>query len=194
VINNSGQPGSAPSVRIRGFGSVNGNRSPLYVIDGIPIDNTNSGVDGEGINPLNSINPSDVKSINVLTDAVATAIYGSRGANGVVVITTKTGEGKKPFVEVDLKYGTNKKILPRHQVITSPEEYLGLSWESLYNNFNYGDLAQKGGLHDDAAATDFTNKYLFSIYGLSPNYNIWNGDPADIVYTETRTVHPGLAR
>ncbi len=194
VITNSGQPGSAPTVRIRGFGSVNGNRSPLYVVDGVPIDNTNSDVSGEGINPLNSINPDDVKSINVLSDAVATAIYGSRGANGVVVITTKSGEGKKPFVEVNFKYGTNKQIIPRHQVITSPEEYLGLAWESLYNNINYGDLAVAGGVHDDATSSNLTNNNIFGQVGLSPNYDIWKGDPADLVDPKTRKVKPGVER
>src|SRR5699024_3133104 len=190
VINNSGQPGSSPTVRIRGFGSVNGNRSPLYVVDGVPIDNTNSDVSGEGINPLNSINPSDVKSISVLTDAVATAIYGSRGANGVVVITTKTGEGKKPFVEVDFKYGTNKKILPRHQVITSPEEYIGLAWESLYNQGVYA------GGYDDQQAIDYANSTLFDPRsGIASIYNIWNtSDVSQLIDPKTRRVKPGIER
>ena len=90
VINTSGQPGTSATIRIRGIGSVNGNRAPLYVVDGVPY----SGA-------VNSINPADVATLTVLKDAAATSIYGSRGANGVIVITTKTGKGAKSFIEVD---------------------------------------------------------------------------------------------
>jgi TonB-dependent SusC/RagA subfamily outer membrane receptor len=76
VINTSGQPGEEATIRIRGFGSVNGNRDPLYVVDGVPFAGS-----------LNSINPSDIESTTVLKDAAATAIYGSRGANGVIMLT-----------------------------------------------------------------------------------------------------------
>ncbi|HWJ30266.1 MAG TPA: TonB-dependent receptor plug domain-containing protein, partial [Flavisolibacter sp.] len=81
VINTSGQPGTTATIRIRGIGSVNGNRNPLYVVDGVPYSGN-----------INAINPNDIASITVLKDAAATAIYGSRGANGVIVITTKTGK------------------------------------------------------------------------------------------------------
>lgn len=191
VINTSGQPGSAPTIRVRGFGSVNGNRDPLYVVDGIPIDNGNSGVGGQGINPLNAINPSDVKSINVLTDAVATAIYGSRGANGVVVITTKSGQGKKPFVEVDFKYGTNKQIIPRHQVIQSPETFIGLAWESLYNQRLYEEEMSP------EEAVKSANQILFAggDFGIASHYNIWDvKDGSDLINPETRRVRSGVQR
>lgn len=78
VITNSGQPGSNPEIRVRGFGSVSGNRAPLFVLDGVPFSGN-----------VASINPDDIESMNVLKDATSTAIYGSRGANGVVLITTK---------------------------------------------------------------------------------------------------------
>ncbi len=122
VINTSGQPGTVATIRIRGIGSVNGNRDPLYVVDGVPF---NGG--------LNTINPADIASTTVLKDAAATAIYGSRGANGVVVITTKSGRGKDGFIELDANIGTNRAILPRYNTIDSPEQYIGLSWEALYN-------------------------------------------------------------
>lgn len=83
-----GAPGSGVSVRIRGVGSIGAGSEPLYVIDGYPF--YNSG--GAGGNPLNFINPADIEKIDVLKDASATAIYGSRGANGVVMITTKRGK------------------------------------------------------------------------------------------------------
>jgi TonB-dependent starch-binding outer membrane protein SusC len=110
VTNGSGQPGAAASVRIRGITSINGTNEPLYIIDGVPISGDATGIAGSGqsisgsegfsstgksgntvSSPLSLINPSDIKSIDVLKDASATAIYGSRGANGVIIVTTKSG-------------------------------------------------------------------------------------------------------
>ncbi len=98
VQQNSGSPGSSTSIRIRGISSINGSNEPIYVIDGIIIDgNTGSDTD----NPLSSINPSDIESIDILKDASATAIYGSRAANGVIMITTKSGKEGKAKVTYD---------------------------------------------------------------------------------------------
>ena len=97
-----GSPGGGSSIRVRGATSVNAGNEPLYVIDGMPIDN--EGFAG-GRNPLNFINPADIESFTVLKDASATAIYGSRGANGVIVITTKKGKaGSRPRVNYDGYY------------------------------------------------------------------------------------------
>ncbi|WP_127139203.1 SusC/RagA family TonB-linked outer membrane protein [Flagellimonas oceanensis] len=97
ITNSGGQPDSAPNIRIRGGSSLTANNNPLIVIDGIPVDNTNpAGVN----NPLTLVNPNDVESVSILKDASATAIYGSRASNGVVIITTKkglTGEFKFNF-------------------------------------------------------------------------------------------------
>ncbi len=118
VTLNSGQPGASVSVRIRGVGSIQGSSEPLYVIDGVPIsgDSNNTGTSGRsiassndqnndmagsvGVSPLAALNPNDIESVNILKDASATAIYGSRGSNGVVIITTKrgkTGRGKLTY-------------------------------------------------------------------------------------------------
>ncbi|MBZ4191944.1 SusC/RagA family TonB-linked outer membrane protein [Niabella beijingensis] len=113
VVQNSGEPGGGISVNIRGVGSINGGNSPLYVVDGLPLDNS-SAVSGSGTNftgmktprnPLNSINPNDIASIEILKDASATAIYGSRGANGVVLITTKSGKSGALKVTYDVYAG-----------------------------------------------------------------------------------------
>jgi TonB-linked SusC/RagA family outer membrane protein len=93
------KPGSAPQVRIRGRRSFNASNEPLYVVDGIPI-----------VGGLNDINPQDITSMEVLKDASATAIYGSRGSNGVVLITTKRGNKGKTVVSLDSYYGVNKKL------------------------------------------------------------------------------------
>jgi TonB-linked SusC/RagA family outer membrane protein len=112
----SGQPGSKSNIRIRGTSSILGNLEPLYVIDGVPIStNTQNigAVSGPSMNPLESLNPSDVESIEILKDASATAIYGTRGANGVILISTKKGKYGKPIVNVN--YSTSIQQI-NHQI------------------------------------------------------------------------------
>ena len=105
----SGQPGGGVSIQIHGVSSISGSNSPLYVIDGVIMpDPGNPDADGShhtGINPLSSINPSEIQSIDVLKDASATAIYGSQATNGVIVITTKRGHDGTPRVNYDFNYG-----------------------------------------------------------------------------------------
>lgn len=103
-----GAPGSGSTIRIRGGSSLNASNDPLIVIDGVPIDNSNvSGV----ANPLNFINPNDIESFNVLKDASAAAIYGSRAANGVIIITTKKGKKGGPLkVNIDSRYALAQNI------------------------------------------------------------------------------------
>jgi iron complex outermembrane receptor protein len=95
IAANSGEPGAAQDIIIRGIGSLRSGTQPLYVVDGFLLDNSSTGVP---TNPLNFINPNDIESIDVLKDASATAVYGSRAANGVVVITTKKGKGKPQLI------------------------------------------------------------------------------------------------
>ncbi|MGO1245200.1 TonB-dependent receptor [Sphingobacterium sp. JB170] len=129
VVQSSGEPGGGISVNVRGVGSINGGNSPLYVVDGFPIDNSvtvgGTGANFTGMraarNPLNSINPSDIASIEVLKDASATAIYGSRGANGVVLITTKRGKSGDLKVDYDAYYGIQN--VQRGIDILNTEEY-----------------------------------------------------------------------
>ena len=116
VTQNSSKPGGGISVRIRGTGSVQSGAEPLYVIDGVPVYNNPNSVPGSGgegggqvsPNPLSSINPQDIESIEVLKDASATAIYGARGANGVVLITTKQGRGGETRVDFSSSLGTQR--------------------------------------------------------------------------------------
>lgn len=89
----TGEPGAAPQIRIRGIGSISAGVNPLYVVDGFPIDN------------IQSLNPNDIESLDILKDASATAIYGSRGSNGVVIINTKRGRSGKPILGFDSYYG-----------------------------------------------------------------------------------------
>ena len=175
VINGSGQPGSVASIRIRGYGSVNGSRTPLYVVDGIPFSGS-----------LNSINPNDIETTTILKDATATAIYGSRGANGVVLITTKRGKASESYIEVDVKTGINEQIIPRYDVVTSPEEYIGYVWEGIKNG------ARVRGEADPIA---FANANLFTGNYVDPGYNMWyvaNG--SELIDPTTSSVLPGVTR
>ncbi len=114
VTQASSEPGGGISIRIRGGSSINGNNEPLYVIDGFPVENdleaSSAGDAGRDrtvpFNPLSSLNPADIESIDILKDAAAASIYGARGANGVVIITTKRGAGAKPRVTIDAFAGT----------------------------------------------------------------------------------------
>jgi len=122
-----GQPGAGTSIRIRGASSLNSSNEPLYVIDGAPISNNTNNSIGVGatsasVNPLSTINPSDIESIEVLKDASATAIYGSRGANGVILITTKRGKQGAVKVTYDANYGLQK--LMRKIDVLSSEQYI----------------------------------------------------------------------
>ncbi|MCO6358657.1 SusC/RagA family TonB-linked outer membrane protein [Roseivirga pacifica] len=175
VINTSGQPGTTSTIRIRGFGSVNGNRNPLYVVDGVPFSGS-----------INSINPADIESTTVLKDATSTALYGARGANGVILITTKSGKANESNIEVDIKTGINDQMLPRQSVLTSPEEYIGLTWESLYN---------RGVATGEADPVAFANSTLFGGGGISAHYNMWNvADGGELIDPATGTVRPGVTR
>ena len=113
VIDNSGMPGVGARVRIRGNGSINANSEPLYVIDGLPAEQGSNSTDPKS-NPLMSVDPSEIQSIDVLKDASATAIYGARGANGVVLITTRRGQAGKSRVTLESSAGTQtiSKTIP----------------------------------------------------------------------------------
>jgi TonB-linked SusC/RagA family outer membrane protein len=130
VYQKSGEPGSAMSVKIRGISSISAGNDPLYVIDGMPVNNLSpvgpAGVAGVANNPnvrnpLNGINPADIESIEILKDASATAIYGSRGSNGVVLITTKKGSTDGLKINYNIQYGVSK---PSNSLdLLSGEEY-----------------------------------------------------------------------
>jgi TonB-dependent SusC/RagA subfamily outer membrane receptor len=109
ITNSSGQAGSAPSIRIRGNGSMNASNEPLYVIDGVPVVSGNIGQMSSYTystnNIMNSLNPEDIESISVLKDAAASSLYGSRAANGVILITTKKGKEGKPVVSLKASMG-----------------------------------------------------------------------------------------
>ena len=126
ITQSSGQPGTSASIRIRGIGSMSASNSPLYVVDGVPYD-------GE----VSAINPQDIESMTVLKDAAANAIYGARGANGVVLITTKKGASGAPQITVDAKWGSNKRGVPNYDVMTDPAMYYETAYRAMFNSKYY---------------------------------------------------------
>jgi iron complex outermembrane receptor protein len=118
ITSNGGAPGSGSTIRIRGGASLNASNDPLIVIDGVPIDN--NGISGAA-NPLALINPNDIESFNILKDASATAIYGSRASNGVIIITTKKGRSGKTKFNFSTQYSLS--TLPRQAEVLSPAEF-----------------------------------------------------------------------
>lgn len=131
TMNPSGQPGTSGNTRIRGIGSINASQTPLYIVDGVPVITTD--VSGYGSNPLAGINPDDVASVSVLKDAAATSIYGSRAANGVIIITTKQGKAGKVKIHFSMQQGVNKLTLKKDDLPLNTSEMIELLREGWVN-------------------------------------------------------------
>lgn len=139
VVSNSGDPGSGVDIRIRGAGSISGGNDPLYIVDGIPIistpyDNSSSSQNVARINPIADINPSDIERIDILKDANASAIYGARAANGVVVVTTKRGKTGRTDILLNTKF-TIQEAPPSIPVLNG-SQYKVMRLEALQNQGN----------------------------------------------------------
>ena len=124
MINTSGDPASRPTIRIRGISSINAGKDPLIVVDGAPF-----------YGSWTDINPADVASLTVLKDAASNALYGARGANGVIMITTKNAQKGKAVVTLDAKWGSNSRASRTYDVIDSPAQYYEVHYKSLLNYF-----------------------------------------------------------
>lgn len=149
-FSSTGQPGSEATVIIRGVGSVNASSAPLYVVDGVPYDGN-----------LSSINSSDIASVSVLKDAAAASLYGSRAANGVIMITTRQGNrNAKPSIEVAMKYGFSDRARPDYRQLDT-NQYFELYWEALRNfRLDQGDDATK--------AAEYASNNLVGRLGINP--------------------------
>jgi TonB-linked SusC/RagA family outer membrane protein len=171
VTSVDGTPGSPVAIRVRGVGTV-GNTQPLYVIDGIPVGRNSGNI----INPLSTINPNDIESISVLKDASASAVYGVRAANGVVLITTKRGQQGKPTISYDGYYGIQK--IPDLWSVMDVDQWTEITQEA-YDNYNDQNALTPADpsyrfLHPDVApGGDYTAEGLAS-RGL--DQDDWTGD------------------
>ena len=147
AISTTGQPGSSATIRIRGFGSMSASNAPLYVVDGVPFDGS-----------INTLNPNDIESMTVLKDAAASAIYGHRGANGVIIITTRRGTSADAQVTFEGRWGNNTRAVPNYNVMTDPDMYYETLYKALYNSRTV--LGQS-----EAQAHTYANNTLFSRTG-----------------------------
>ena len=156
--NASGQPGAtSPTIRIRGISSINAGSAPLYIVDGAPYDGD-----------LNNISAQDIESMTVLKDAASNALYGSRGANGVIVITTKKGKQGDAKVSFDAKWGGNTRATQDYNTISSPAQYYEMYYGALKGYFT-----NTLGLSDAAAHVQVNNAMVGNgSYGLG--YNVYN--------------------
>ena len=133
LTSSNGAPGSQASINIRGISSINAGNSPLIIVDGAPYSGD-----------LNNLNPNDVESMTVLKDAASNALYGARGANGVIIITTKNAKMGDATVTFDAKWGTNTNALRKYNVITNPAQYYEMHYNALYNRYvNEGMTAEQ---------------------------------------------------
>jgi len=175
VTTGSGAPGSDATIRIRGTGSVNGNRAPLYVVDGAPY-----------ASDISAINPSDIADITILKDAAATSIYGSRGSNGVILVTTKRGKAGTSNISVDVRTSINSLMLPQYSVITSPEEYIETTYSSLVN---------KGRIQGEANPNGWASDNLYgTVEGINNAYNIWDVPGNQLINQSTGRFNEGINR
>ncbi|CAL2091111.1 SusC/RagA family TonB-linked outer membrane protein [Tenacibaculum sp. 190524A02b] len=159
VIQSSGQPGSDPIIRIRGFGSINADSAPLIVLDGVPYSGS-----------LNSINPKDIESTTVLKDASSTSLYGNKAANGVLLITTKKGVRNRLEINVDSRVGITQRGAKEYNIIQSPGEFYE-AYHSVLANSEFHRQNVAGTPITLAQARQFASDNLMSRIG---NYNLYN--------------------
>ena len=154
----NGQPGTSATVRIRGIGSMAASNSPLYVVDGIPFDGD-----------ISSINTQDIETMTVLKDAAAAALYGARGANGVILVTTKKGKTGEARISFDARWGTNSRGVEQYDVIENPDQYMETLYRAQYNAgfYNLG--------YTPEAAHAYANSKLYSSLGYQM-YTTPNGE------------------
>lgn len=171
VINNTGQPGGSTTVRIRGSSSIRSGNQPLFVVDGVPLSGGTARPGGNGAdygndagNPLNFINPGDIASIEILKDASATAIYGSRGANGVILISTKKGKSGAPTVEVSTSTSVSN-VLKKLEVLNAGEYRQALKDYSITG----GDFGGNVDAFDAITRTAVTQNYNVAVGGGTEN-------------------------
>lgn len=170
----SGQPGSGVSVVVRGYGSINSSQNPLYVVDGVPYDGN-----------VVSINPNDIESMTVLKDASAGALYGSRGANGVVMITTKRGNSGKVKVNLKANWGVASRAIPRYETMDEAG-YIETVYQSYKNN-----LVINNGMSPQAASVVALQNMKTgptAIFGANEQYNPFNYSITDLIDPATGKV------
>lgn len=160
---NSGTPGSSSSIIIRGLGSISSSQSPLIVVDGVPYEGS-----------LNSISTQDIESLTVLKDAAANSMYGARGSNGVIIITTKGSKAGKARINFEARYGFNTRAVPNYDIITDPGQY----YETFYQSYRNSLVESMG--YDEASKYATQNMVSEKL-----KYNIFKGVADDALIDPT---------
>lgn len=173
----SGQPGAGASVRIRGFGSLNADSSPLYVVDGVPYDGN-----------INALNPNDIESMTIIKDASAGALYGARGANGVVIVTTKRGSEGAASVSFKGNWGISSRAIPRYETLDAYQ------WtEDLYYMVKNGYLADgySFAAAGPLAVADISGG-VNNVFGVKEEYNPFSVAASQLFNHETGRINDGV--
>lgn len=173
MTSGTGQPGSGASMIIRGFGSINADTNPLYVVDGVPYDGN-----------ISAINPNDIENITVLKDASAGALYGARGANGVVMITTKRGESGRAKVSLKANWGFASRAIPEYETLDQ-KGFLEAAFQS-YKNQGYF----KSGMSLEEAGQFALEQLSSQMLGYKEEYNPFNMPIAQLIDPKTGKVNP----
>lgn len=173
LTQSTGSPSGSPTIRIRGFGSLNAGNDPLIIVDGAPYSGD-----------MANINPNDVETMTVLKDAASNALYGARGANGVVMITTKKAKSGDAVVTFDAKYGWNTKALRQYDIISDPAAYYEKHYDAVYNYY-----IDKG--MDANSAWQAANAGLFGEQaGGGVGYNIWSYPEGQMLIGQNGKLNP----
>ena len=173
IQSSNGQPGTSATVRVRGVGSINAGADPLYVVDGVPFDGD-----------LSSINTADIESLTVLKDAASTALYGARGANGIIMVTTKKGKAGKATVTLDAKWGSNSRAIKNYDVIRSAQEYLETEYSAMYNAAT-SDLG-----YNPTKAWQWVNKYITTNTNGGSGYQVYTVPEGEYLFGTNGKLNP----
>ena len=173
ISQNSGQPGDGASMIIRGLGSISASQQPLIVVDGVPYEGS-----------LNSIPTQDIENLTVLKDAAANSMYGARGSNGVIIITTKKGVSGEVKINFDAKMGWNTRAVPTYDIIDGAGDYYEMIWESLRNSYV------------DGGESVVNSNYLASqnLIDGTLQYNVFNVPNNQVVDPLTGRLNPNAGK
>lgn len=182
ISTNSGRPGGRASIRIRGNSSISVTNDPLYVVDGVIL---NVSTLTNGTSPIDYLNPNDIKSVEVLKDASATAIYGARGANGVILITTKKGEGMGTTIRYDTDFGIG--VLPKKLDVLNASEFLQLEELAYANAQKFDPDGWKNGSYKDPKLKR-TDPRLFDSNGRPLYDTDWQDETIRNAFSQTHQI------
>lgn len=169
-LSTSGQPGTTSSIRIRGVGSMYASNAPLYVIDGVPATDDD----------VSTLSNADIESVTVLKDAASNALYGARGANGVILITTKRGNTRDAQIKLEARWGVNQRGVPSYDVMKDPAMYYETFYTALYNQYGSHDQANalltaaNGGLGYQVYAVPEGERLVGTNFKLNPRATAGN--------------------